>query len=51
LGLNSKAVHLAYAKHAEVTAPSTVDWEKDWKRNSHGKLLPMDFGSSLSAIA
>ena len=33
LGHNSKAVHRAYAKHAEVTVPSLDDWEKDW----HGK--------------
>jgi integrase len=29
LGHNSKAVHRAYAKHAEVTVPSLDDWEKD----------------------
>jgi len=28
LGHNSKAVHRAYAKHAEVTVPSLDDWEK-----------------------
>ena len=33
LGHNSKAVHRAYAKHAEVTAPSLADWEKDWQEN------------------
>jgi integrase len=27
LGHNSKAVHRAYAKHAEVTVPSLADWE------------------------
>ena len=31
LGHNSKAVHLAYSKHAEVTVPSLNDWEKNWK--------------------
>lgn len=30
LGHNSKAVHNAYAKHAEVTVPSLDDWEKGW---------------------
>jgi hypothetical protein len=33
LGHNSKAVHHAYAKHAEVTVPSLDDWEKDWQEN------------------
>jgi hypothetical protein len=33
LGHNSKAVHRAYAKHAEVTVPSLDDWEKDWQEN------------------
>jgi integrase len=31
LGHNSKAVHHAYSKHAEVTVPSLDDWEKQWK--------------------
>ena len=29
LGHNSKAVHHAYSKHAEVTVPSLDDWEKE----------------------
>jgi integrase len=33
LGHNSKAVHHAYAKHAEVTVPSLDDWEKQWQAN------------------
>ena len=33
LGRNSKAVHHAYSKHAEVTVPSLDDWEKQWKEN------------------
>ena len=33
LGHNSKAVHHAYSKHAEVTVPSLDDWEKQWKQN------------------
>jgi hypothetical protein len=55
LGHNSKAVHRAYAKHAEVTVPSLADWEKDWqespKRNASSVLLPVNFGALLSALA
>jgi len=47
LGHNSKAVHRAYAKHAEVTVPSLADWEKDWQENpqrsAQPKFLPVDF--------
>ena len=47
LGHNSKAVHHAYSKHAEVTVPSLDDWEKEWKLNPQGmqkpKLVPVDF--------
>ena len=47
LGHNSKAVHRAYAKHAEVTVPSLADWESDWQqnpqRNAQSKLLLVDF--------
>lgn len=32
LGHNSKAVHHAYAKRAEVTVPSLDDWEKQWSK-------------------
>jgi hypothetical protein len=43
LGHNSKAVHRAYAKHAEVTVPSLDEWEKNWqekpKRGVQPKLL------------
>jgi hypothetical protein len=53
LGHNSKAVHRAYAKHAEVTVPSLADWEKDWQENpqhsGQPKLLPMFFRSSVAA--
>jgi len=49
LGHNSKAVHRAYAKHAEVTVPSLDDWEKDWQDNPQRsvgpKLLAADFRS------
>ena len=49
LGHNSKAVHHAYSKHAEVTVPSLDDWEKEWKRNPQSgakpKLVAVDFNS------
>jgi integrase len=49
LGHNSKAVHHAYSKHAEVTVPSLDDWEKEWsknsQRNAQPKLVPVDFQS------
>jgi hypothetical protein len=52
LGHNSKAVHHAYSKHAEVTVPSLDDWEKEWKKNPQGiaqpKVLPVDFKSRQS---
>jgi hypothetical protein len=55
LGHNSKAVHYAYSKHAEVTVPSLDDWEKEWGKNSQlnvqPKLLPVDFRSPLAAIS
>jgi integrase len=55
LGHNSKAVHRAYAKHAEVTVPSLADWEKDWQehpqRNVQPNLVPVDFQSPLDARA
>ena len=34
LGHNSKAVHHAYAKHAEVTVPSLAAWEDQWQKKS-----------------
>ena len=55
LGHNSKAVHRAYAKHAEVTVPSLDDWEKNWQdnpqRNAQPKMLPLDFRSLTRSIA
>ena len=45
LGHNSKAVHHAYAKHAEVTVPSLDDWEKDWKKGRQSKVVALDFQS------
>jgi integrase len=54
LGHNSKAVHYAYSKRAEVTVPSLDDWEKEWgknsQRNMQPKLLPVDFRSPLAGI-
>jgi hypothetical protein len=51
---NSKAVHRAYAKHAEVTVPSLADWEKDWQENpqrsAQPKLLAVNFRKPLLAI-
>jgi hypothetical protein len=47
LGHNSKAVHHAYARHAEVTVPSLDDWEKQWENNSPAvekpKLVSVNF--------
>jgi len=50
-GHNSKAVHHAYAKHAEVTVPSLDDWEKDWRENPQPKSLPVNFRTPLAAVA
>ena len=36
LGHNSKAVHHAYSKHAEVTVPSLDDWERSWQKTEAG---------------
>jgi len=49
LGHNSKAVHHAYSKHAEVTVPSLDDWEKDWQENPQRKLLPVNFRLPLAS--
>jgi len=55
LGHNSKAVHHAYSKHAEVTVPSLDDWENDWQKNPQRgrqpKLVAVDFQSPLPAVA
>jgi len=54
LGHNSKAVHRAYAKHAEVTVPSLDDWEKEWRENSgrhqQSKLVPVNFAPVPAAV-
>ena len=55
LGHNSKAVHHACSKNAEVTVPSLDDWETDWQenpqRNVKPKLLTMDFRTPLAGAA
>jgi integrase len=47
LGHNSKAVHHAYSKRAEVTVPSLDEWEKQWKKDPRStqqpKVVPVDF--------
>src|ERR1035441_2482154 len=40
LGHNSKAVHHAYSKRAEVTVPSLEEWEKQWKKNPQASPVP-----------
>lgn len=54
LGHNSRTVHHAYSKHAEVTVPSLDDWEKQWKKNPEqmekSKLGPVNFqGREIAA--
>ena len=54
LGHNSKAVHHAYSKHAEVTVPSLNDWEQQWRKNpmdmQKPKVVPVSFsGQDLTA--
>jgi hypothetical protein len=61
LGHNSKAVHRAYAKHAEVTVPSLDDWEKGWNQKVKAetlkpempelKVLPVDFRAAVAPRA
>jgi hypothetical protein len=46
LGHNSKAVHRAYAKHAEVTVPSLDDWEKKWQESSQN-IVPICFEKKM----
>lgn len=52
LGHNSKAVHYAYSKRAEVTVPSLDDWEKQWHENPQAnrtpKIVAVDFQSAQS---
>jgi integrase len=53
LGHNSKAVHHAYSKHAEVTVPSLDDWERQWQKNPQEmqkpKVVPVEFDSLAGA--
>lgn len=52
LGHNSKAVHHAYSKRAEVTVPSLDDWEKEWKKNPEKirkpAIVPVEFRSATA---
>jgi integrase len=53
LGHNSKAVHHAYSKHAEVTVPSLDDWEKQWQKDpqriSKPAVVQVDFQAQPGA--
>jgi integrase len=55
LGHNSKAVHHAYSKNAEVTVPSLDDWETQWKKNPQGmekpKVVEVDFNQPSQPTA
>lgn len=55
LGHNSKAVHHAYSKHAEVTVPSLDDWEKQWRENpqkiSKPAVVQVDFNAAQPSIS
>ena len=49
LGHNSKAVHHAYSKHAEVTVPALEDWEKRWGKDE-GSRLKAEVGGGQLAV-
>jgi hypothetical protein len=55
LGNNSKAVHHAYSKHAEVTVPSLYDWERQWQKNPQEmqkpKVVPVEFQEQLQTAS
>jgi hypothetical protein len=56
LGHNSKAVHHAYPKHAEVTVPSLDDWEKQrvsrtTDRNAEVEVVQVDFKAQEEAVS
>jgi len=55
LGHNSKAVHHAYSRQAEVTVPSLDDWERQWKKHPRGmkqpKVVAVGFQSNLNGFA
>jgi integrase len=46
LGHNSKAVHIAYAKQAEVVVPPLEDYER---LHASGKIIPLDWQMGKSA--
>lgn len=49
LGHNSKAVHHAYSKNAEVTVPSLDDWEREWQHGPQKpKVVAVEFQTNLS---
>ena len=50
LGHNSKAVHHAYSKHAEVTVPSLDDWEKGWKEKLKPETLRVEMPMPMPAV-
>ncbi len=53
LGHNSKAVHHAYSKRADVTVPSLNDWEKRHREDPQGlsqpKVVSVDFKTQMGA--
>ena len=57
LGHNSKAVHHAYSRNAEVTVPSLDDWEKSFRTGANAvgmekpKLVPVEFGGQATGPA
>ena len=48
LGHNSKAVHRAYAKKAQVTLPPLEEYEK---RSSQSKVIPMPLPNGAPSVA
>jgi site-specific recombinase XerD len=51
LGHNSKTVHRAYAKHAEVTVPSLDDWEKEFTTQRATKVAAGGFPVNAPNLA
>ncbi len=55
LGHNSKAIHAAYSRNAEVTVPSLDDWEKQWKENpqkiNKPAVVQVDFVSPTPTVS
>jgi hypothetical protein len=54
-GHNSKPIHHAYSKRAEVTVPSLDGWEKQWQKNPQEmqkpKVVPVEFRAADDAGA